>query len=54
VGRGRNLGHLRCFGIAEDTGDPILDAVSTAWTEHFTPRRHRDMKSHVAKLCRAF
>ena len=25
------------FGIAEDTGDPILDAVATAWTEHFTP-----------------
>ena len=25
------------FGIAKDTGDPILDAVATAWTEHFTP-----------------
>ena len=42
------------FGIAEDTGDPILDAVATAWTEHFTPRHHRDLKSHVAKLCRGF
>ena len=42
------------FGIAEDTGDPILDAVATAWTEHFSPRHHRDLKSHAAKLCRVF
>ncbi len=36
----------------ESAGEPLLDAISAAWVEHFTPRLQRDLRHHAAKLIR--
>lgn len=42
-------------GAVEDsTGDALLDAVATAWAEHFSLRFPRDLKAHVSKVVREF
>jgi len=42
-------------GAVEDaTGNSLLDAVATAWVEHFSVRFPRDLKTHVSRLVRQF
>lgn len=42
------------FGVSETTGNSLLDAVATAWVEHFTVRHRRDLNAYVGELCRQF
>jgi hypothetical protein len=42
-------------GAVDDaTGNSLLDAVATAWVEHFSVRFPRDLKTHVSRLVRQF
>jgi hypothetical protein len=41
-------------GSQESAGEPLLDAIATAWVEHFSHRLPRDLRQHAAKLVREF
>ena len=41
-------------GTSETAGEPLLDAIATAWVEHFTLRLTRDLRQHAGKLVREF
>lgn len=41
-------------GAAESTSTPLLDAVATAWAEHFSVRYEEDLREYVGRVVRIF
>lgn len=42
------------FGTEKTDTDPLLDAISVAWTEYFSVRFPQDMADHVTRVVRRF